>query len=106
MRQGDIVLIKFPFSDLSELKLRPALVLSNEKYNANRNCILAGIYGTKKPFSLELSNGELRAKKLTKASYISFQNIFSADNSLIGKRVDTVSPDFLRKVLRELKACF
>lgn len=106
MRQGDVVLIEFPYSDLSESKRRPALVLSNKKYNAHHNCILAGICGTKKPFSLPLSNADLTRKKLTKDSFVSLQNIFSADHSLIGKTVDSVSSEFLEKVLTEVGKCF
>jgi mRNA interferase MazF len=33
VNQRDIVLIKFPFSDLSGAKVRPALVISNQGYN-------------------------------------------------------------------------
>ncbi len=104
--QGDIVLIEFPFSDLSERKLRPALVLSNGAYNKHHNCILAGIYGTKKPFSIKLANTELVKKKLIKDSYISMQNVFSADQSLIGKTIDTLSPKALRESLQQLHNCF
>ena len=33
VEQRDIILIKFPFSDLSGAKVRPALVISNNQYN-------------------------------------------------------------------------
>jgi len=31
--QGDIVLLPFPYSDLTGSKQRPALIISNEKFN-------------------------------------------------------------------------
>ncbi|GAX62371.1 plasmid maintenance toxin/cell growth inhibitor [Candidatus Scalindua japonica] len=33
MKKGDVVLITFPFTDLSSVKVRPALVISNDSYN-------------------------------------------------------------------------
>lgn len=32
--QRDIILVKFPFSNLSAAKVRPALVVSNDQYNS------------------------------------------------------------------------
>ena len=32
-RQRDVLLTKFPFSDLTRFKVRPVLVLSNDAYN-------------------------------------------------------------------------
>jgi mRNA interferase MazF len=34
--QGDVVLVPFPFSDLSAIKQRPALVISPERLNEAR----------------------------------------------------------------------
>jgi len=36
----DIVYIKFPFTDLTNYKLRPALIISNNRFNIKDNVIL------------------------------------------------------------------
>jgi mRNA interferase MazF len=42
--RGDIVLVSFPFTDLTSTKRRPALVISPESFNQlNQDLILAAI---------------------------------------------------------------
>ncbi len=38
---GDIVISEFPFTDKSESKIRPVLILSNSEYNESRSNIIA-----------------------------------------------------------------
>lgn len=106
MKQGDIVPIDFPFSDLSERKVRPAVVISNTTYNKHRNIILAGIYGKETPGSLRLTNDDLCHKRLRKESHISLQNIFSAERSLFGQPIDTLTTPALTKLLKSVARCF
>ncbi len=105
MKQGDVVTIEFPFSDLAEKKIRPALVLSNHTYNKHKNVLLAGIYGKETPCSISLTNKDLKAKKLRKKSFISLQNIFSADQKLVGRAVDALEAKKLAVVLELLGSC-
>ncbi len=106
MKQGDIVAILFPFSDLSARKMRPALVLSNDSYNKHKNLILAGIYGKSKPSSIALTNASLVQKKLNKDSFISLQNIFSAERTLVGKTIDRLSSETFAMVREKVRGCF
>ena len=101
MKQGDIVMIEFPFSDVSEKKLRPAVVLSNERYNGYANVFLAGIYGKKQPLSVRLTNADLVKKRLRKISYASMQNVFSAQKSLIKYTIDALPPRAREHMLAE-----
>jgi len=40
LEKGEIVLVKFPFTDLQNYKLRPALVISNSNFNDLENIML------------------------------------------------------------------
>jgi mRNA interferase MazF len=56
-RQGDILLIPFPFSDLSSTKQRPVLVLSNSEYNwSQQDIVVAAITSnvTERDYLIEL----------------------------------------------------
>lgn len=104
-RRGDIVIIEFPFSDVSEKKLRPAVVISNERYNGYANVLLAGIYGKKQPLSMRITNADLEKRRLRKVSYISMQNVFSAQKSLIKYIVDALTPRARDEILAEFIKC-
>ena len=102
MKQGDIVIIEFPFSDLAEKKIRPALIVSNDAYNKHHNVILAGIYGKENPCSVAITNKDLVSKRLVKKSFISLQNIFSADKKVVGRVIDSVSEKKLAEVIAQI----
>ena len=106
MKQGDIVIIEFPFSDLAEKKIRPAVVLSNATYNKHHNVILAGIYGKENSCSVEITNKDLVSKRLVKKSFISLQNIFSADKKVVGRVIDSVSEKKLAEVIERTFSYF
>lgn len=101
-KPGQIVVIPFPFSDLSSTKVRPAVVVSNDRYNQHHNVLLAGIYGKKKPCALALSNSNLVGNNLSKDSFISVQNIFACDNKRIIKVIDEISPPYSNKLSKHI----
>ncbi|MCG1012537.1 type II toxin-antitoxin system PemK/MazF family toxin [Tepidanaerobacter sp. GT38] len=62
-RQGDILLIPIPYSDLTSNKKRPVLVLSNDDYNTKtEDIIVAAITSniTSKEYSILISNLKLQ----------------------------------------------
>jgi len=42
-KKWEVVLVPFPFSDLSSVKRRPALVVSPDNYNADKDVVIAYI---------------------------------------------------------------
>lgn len=105
MKQGDIVILEFPFSNMAERKARPAVIISNARYNRHPNVLVAGIYGKKQPLSVMLSSDEVRNGTLRKTSYISLLNIFSADKVLIRHTVGALAADKLKDVLAQIRRC-
>ncbi len=63
LRRGDIVLLPYPFTDLSSQKPRPALVISNDKFNnSNQDAIFIFITKTeyRSPFDLRIESSDPR----------------------------------------------
>ena len=93
-----IVLVPFPFSDLSQTKLRPALLLAE----ADRgDCILCQI--TSNPYgdsqAIELTNNQLAVGSLHKISYARPSKLFTANHNLMQKEIGSLTADAFRQVI-------
>lgn len=87
--QWEIVYIKFPFTNLSNYKLRPALIISNDTYNKKDNLIFIWIFWNEwiQDFSLPVDESDLESWKMLKQSFLRFQNIFTLDKDLVERKV-------------------
>jgi mRNA interferase MazF len=106
--QRDIVLLSFLFSDLKSSKVRPALVLSNNKYNSKFDDFIAVPLTTNlksRGYSVLLSNKDLESGKLIVESSIKVDRIFSVNKDLdpydIGK-INTDVHNKIKKIIAEL----
>lgn len=102
---GSVVAVLFPFSDLSDSKLRPALVVATAEYN---NLILCQI--TSKKYSsdnaIKLSVEDFEIGKLPFGSYIRPDKIFTADLSIVKKNLGIINEVKLGQVRLKLKYLF
>ena len=82
--QGDIVSIDFPFSDGTETKRRPALVLSGESINRTGDLLLMQITSKSRRdgMNLPLENNELTSP-LPLKSFLRLHKVFALDKSLV-----------------------
>lgn len=81
----DIVIVPFPFVDSDETKIRPAIVISSEDFNAAHNTVLMMITSASHsswPHDTEIV--DLQAAGLSKKSIIRCK-LFTIDNRLIKK---------------------
>jgi len=104
LEKWDIVLVKFPFTDLKNYKLRPALVISNSKFNDLENIMLIWIFWNKwiEKYSYKLYNDFLENWKMNKQSYLRLQNIFTLHKSLIYKKVAELKYNNFKEVDKKL----
>ncbi len=71
--QGDIVIVPFPFTDLSSVKQRPVLVLSKNEYNTkSEDIVTCGITSNlkNKEYSVILDNSHLEGGSIPTKSMI------------------------------------
>ena len=98
---GSVVLVFFPFSDLSHAKLRPALVLAQAGYEES---ILAQI--TSRPYAdaqaFKITDQDFLSGSLRVISYVRPAKLFTAHNSLIKAEVGRLKLDVLRAVIHRV----
>lgn len=100
---GAVVLLPFPFSDLSGSKLRPALVLAQASRD---DCILCQITSRHyaDPRSLELRPEGFSTGGLKLVSYVRPGKLFTANGRIILGQAGHVTPQFLQQVIDSVVA--
>ena len=95
---GAVVLVPFPFSDLSQTKMRPALVLADA---GRGDWVLCQI--TSKPYgdakAIEVKDDSLKTGSLRVISYVRPGKLFTANHSLIAMQVGTLKAEKFKRVI-------
>jgi mRNA interferase MazF len=101
LESGEVVLVPFPFTDLSQVKRRPVLVLSGGRHNkASEDFICCGITSNlgNRRNSILLEPSEMVDGSIPVRSRIKFDKVFTLEQSLILKSLGRVSPSKLAQV--------
>ena len=90
--KGDVVIVPFPFSDLSSVKRRPSLVLFDLP---NQDIVLCQITSKDKadPLAIELSKSDFIRGGLERVSFVRPTRIFTAEKSIIQYKTGTISKE-------------
>ncbi len=95
---SDIVLVRFPFSDLTQAKLRPAVVLANA---GRGDWILCQV--TSKPYgdaqAITLDAASFAAGSLRVTSHARPGKLFTANHSLMMSQIGTLKPEPFGQVI-------
>jgi mRNA interferase MazF len=102
-KQGDIIVVKFPFTDGSEFKKRPALIISNETVNKTNDYLIVQITSkiNADKLSIPIENTDC-LKPLPLKSFVRSHKIFTVHHSLILSKITSVKPQFTMKIADEI----
>ena len=105
-KQREIVLVPFPYSDLSSTKRRPVLIVSNNLYNTAFPDILVCVntsYLYKDEYSVELSNNDLEMGMLPDLSVIKCHKLFTIEQTRILRRFSIIAEKKFEEVVAVLE---
>jgi len=103
-KQGEIIIVPFPFSDLSSIKQRPVLILSknidNEKVEDIITCgITSNVKDSK--YSVLIKNEDLIEGEVPKISRVKVDKLFTISQDIVKKKVGRINKETFEKVKSE-----
>jgi mRNA interferase MazF len=94
--QRDIVLLTFPFSDLASSKVRPAIVLSNDKYNRRSEDFVAVPLTSNlrlRDYAILVTNNDLESGNLIVDSKVKVDRVFSVSQRLVRMKIGRIKAE-------------
>jgi mRNA interferase MazF len=99
--KGDVVVIPFPFSDLSQSKRRPALVLASLEGDDAILCQITS-KSVKDNSAISLDDIDFESGGLKQGSNIRPNRLFTADTHIILYRVGNIKKEKLNQVVKAI----
>lgn len=110
-KRGDVVLVPFPFTDLSTTKQRPALVVSPDAWNATQPDVLLVAITSQMNVAFEsqdvvLSATDSAAAGLPKPSRVRTTKLFTMHAGLLRRTLGRLPESSTQAVLAQLRTFF
>ncbi len=110
-RRGDVVLVPFPFTDLSTTKQRPALVVSPDTWNATQPDVMlvaltSQMTGAPGAQDLMLAPADVAAAGLPKPSRVRTTKLFTMHQGLLKRTLGHLPDSTTAAVLAQLRNFF
>ena len=100
--QREIVLIPFPYSDLTGSKLRPALIISNSKLNKTEDRLCCLITSNPSKEGLLILKNSFETGKLPFKSWVKPHRLFTIHKMIIQKKLCIINQDFYGNVIEKI----
>src|SRR3989344_5194832 len=105
-RQGDVLLVPVPFSNLKDAKQRPALVISSTARNSRvEDMVICGITSNIKdePYSVMVEQKDLAEGTLHFLSRIKADKLFTIHKAIVIRKLGRVNTTVLEQVKEEVR---
>jgi mRNA interferase MazF len=99
--KGDIVVVPFPFSDLTNSKKRPALVIAELDGEDRILCQITR--GNSDRHSIQITQADCDDGGLNQTCNVRSSKIFTADKKIIIRRVGHLNPQKVQTIIEDLK---
>ncbi len=99
--KGDVVVIPFPYSDLSLAKRRPALVLAESSHHDLILCQITS-QEVKDSFAVSLSSEDFARGSLPKPSNVRPNKLFTADSKIILYKIGSLQHQKISEIIEKV----
>jgi mRNA interferase MazF len=104
-KQGDIVLLPVPFSDLTNRKQRPVLVISSNSYNeVTDDIVVVAITSQLRnlDYSVVIESKDLKEGKLKVSSAIRVDKVYTLSKDIVRKKFGQVNTEVMKNVRNKI----
>jgi len=99
--KGDVVVIPFPFSDLTQAKRRPALVIAGLEGDDLILCQITS-RATRDKYAISINDSDFQSGSLKQPSNIRPNRIFTADSHLALYRIGNLRSEKLVEIVDKI----
>ena len=96
--KGDVVVVPFPFSDLTQAKRRPAFVVAVLEGNDLILCQITSKL-VKDRYAVSIGDDDFSAGGLKQISNVRPNRIFTADSGIVHYRIGTLKDSAIKRVV-------
>lgn len=108
IRQKDLVILPYPYTNHSRTKVRPAIIVSNDNINKTEDCIVAPLTTVIKesPYSIVISQEDMASGELVIPSRVRADKIVTIKKIMIHKVIGRIKEKTFEKIREELIKVF
>ncbi|MEK7449948.1 MAG: type II toxin-antitoxin system PemK/MazF family toxin [Planctomycetota bacterium] len=99
--KGEVVIVPFPFSDLTQTKRRPALVIAELQGDDIILCQITS-QNTRDNDALVLTDSDFIQGSISQISNIRPNRIFTADQSIIQRKIGLIKREKIKAVIDKI----